>query len=489
MEWRALMQTRRTRFLPKALAVEFRRLPWRLLGLWLFALAVAAWLALLSWSFVDPSPSNATKVPPHNLLGYQGASFAAFMMEGFGLASPFLVLPLAAFGIQIASGHMPLKPRLRLAFWGAALMFAPAFFASLRAPSSWPVRNGLGGMFGDFVTAGVSRFSGAVPPPLLWPLSALVFLVLGGWCVWHASGLSAADFLLAFQGESAKMAAAPGDFREPASSGGFVRRLTNWVRRLPASDRAPRGPREFWMTQARTEPTLAPPPAAKPSKRESEIAEAAVAEAAADVEPLFFGVPAKSAASALAVAEAKRPSALTAAEDLAGFQSSPHREREAGGSQRGTAFPSSPHREREAGSSQRGTPGSERGGAASDPDEGESDFDDIRVEPFFGPRRSGGFSGDTGGGNGRSMESPFLRLTAQAAKAASAGAQRILSGVANGAKAAGPLAQAARSKRPAVAPVEEPDSLDDLGAKLPPLSLLAHHAVVQKGRDAAEPAP
>ena len=99
------MQMRRTRFLPKALAVELRRLPWRLLGLWLLALAVAGWLALLSWSFVDPSPSNATKVPPHNLLGYQGASFAAFMMEGFGLAAPFLVLPLAAFGLQIASGY------------------------------------------------------------------------------------------------------------------------------------------------------------------------------------------------------------------------------------------------------------------------------------------------------------------------------------------------------------------------------------------------
>ena len=398
--------------MPKALAVEFRRLPWRLLGLWLFALAVAGWLALLSWSFVDPSPSNATKVPPHNLLGYQGASFAAFMMEGFGLAAPFLVLPLAAAGIQIASGHMPLRPRLRLAFLGAALVFAPAFFASLRAPSSWPVRNGLGGMFGDFVTAGVARFSGAVPPPLLWPLSALFFLVLGGWCVWHASGLSTADFLLAFQGEYANMAAAPGDFREPAWSGGFVRRLTSWVRRLPAGDRAPRGPREFWMTQPRTEPTLAPPPAAKPSKSESEIAEAAVAEAGADVEPLFFGVPAKSIASALAVAEAKRPSALTAAEDLAGFQSSPnrereagssqrgtgvpsslhreqeagssqrgtgfpsslHREQEAGGNQRGTAFPPSPQREREAGSSQRGAPGSERGGAASGPDEGEMRF-------------------------------------------------------------------------------------------------------------------
>ncbi len=453
------MQMRRTRFLPKALAVELRRLPWRLLGLWLFALAVAAWLALLSWSFSDPSPSNATKIPPHNLLGYQGASFAAFMMEGFGLASPFLVLPLAAFGIQIASGHMPLRPRLRFVLWGAALMFAPAFFASLRAPSGWPVHNGLGGMFGDFVTVGVSRLSGAIPPAALWPLSALVFLLLGAWCVWHASGLSAADFLLAFQGEPQKRAGtAPVDFGEPASNRGLVRRLTNWVHRLSSGDEAhtQRGPREFWMTQPRTEPTLAAPPAVKSAKDDKKAP-----EVAAEAEPLFYRVPAKSAPSATAVAESRRPSALTAAEDLAGFQSSPHREREAAGAQR-TA-------------------------AGSAPDEDESAFDSIRVEPFFGPRRIAGFTGGAGGGNGRSMNSPFLRLTAKAASAASMGAQRILSGVANGTKVAAPLAQARRSLRPAPVPVEEPDALDDVSASLPPLSLLAHHVAVQNRRDAAEP--
>ena len=114
------MQTRRTRFLPKALAVELRRLPRRMLGLGLLALAVAGWSALLSWSAVDPSPGNATKALPHNLLGYRGAGFAAFMMEGFGLASPFLVLPLAAFGAQIARGYVPRTPRLRFACWAAA---------------------------------------------------------------------------------------------------------------------------------------------------------------------------------------------------------------------------------------------------------------------------------------------------------------------------------------------------------------------------------
>ncbi|MGC1586102.1 MAG: DNA translocase FtsK 4TM domain-containing protein, partial [Rhodomicrobium sp.] len=174
-----MKKARRTRFLPKELAVEFRRLPWRLLGLSLFALALAGWLALLSWSFLDPSPSNATVSPPRNLLGYQGASFAAFMMEGFGLAAPLLVLPLAAFGLQMASRNALVNPRLRLVFWACSLVFVPAFFASLQAPAGWPLRSGLGGVFGDFAIARVARLETIIPPVLLWPLSALIFAVLG----------------------------------------------------------------------------------------------------------------------------------------------------------------------------------------------------------------------------------------------------------------------------------------------------------------------
>ncbi len=63
------METRRTRFLPKAIAVELRRLPWRLLGASLVGISVACWLALISWSYADPTPSYVTSAQPHNWLG------------------------------------------------------------------------------------------------------------------------------------------------------------------------------------------------------------------------------------------------------------------------------------------------------------------------------------------------------------------------------------------------------------------------------------
>ncbi len=466
------MQTRRTRFLPKALAVELRRLPWRMLGVWLLALAVAGWLALLSWSFADPSPSNATKLPPHNLLGYQGASFAAFMMEGFGLASPFLVLPLAAFGLQIASGYAPREPRLRFAYWTAALVFTPAFFASLRAPSGWPLRNGLGGMFGDFVAAAMSRLSSAIPPALLWPLSALLFLVLGAWCVWRACGLGVGDFLLAFQDAAGKKAgAAPGDFGEAVAKGGFASRLTSWVKYLSPRDKAlvPAGPREFWMTEARTgaraeaartEPRLSQPRASKPPEKDS-----AAAEVTAEAAPSPLAAAAKSAASALVAAAGKRPSASTAAEDLAAFQSSPHRGQQSAGS--------------------------ERGAPKSEPGSDESAFDDSRIEPFFGPRSSPWppeAPEDGAGGNARSADSPFLRLTANAARAAGYSAQRAFSGVANGVKTREPLSNGGKAPRPSAPPAQEPEELDDFGATLPPLALLRQHAVSHDRPGASDPA-
>ncbi len=452
------MQMTRKRFLPKALAVELRRLPLRLSGILLIALAAAGWAALLSWTFGDPSPSNATKHLPHNLLGYQGASFAAVMMEGFGLASAFLILPLAAFGVQIVAGYEPRTPRVRLVLWAAAFIFAPAFFSSLKTPATWPLHSGLGGMFGDFVAAGMLRLSGAVPPAALWPLAALLFFILGAGFVWTACGLSAGDFLLAFYGTAQKKARAPGEFREHERGGviGWLARPMRWLTD-DSSAPASKGPREFWMTGARAEPTLALAPAAKPAKKEP--AEVQVASAAG-APPPAASVLAKKVASALAAAAEKRQAPLTAAEDLAGFQSSQYREREPGGNAKGAA--------------------------GSKPDAERSTSNGGRMEPFFGPRRSSWSPEGDGGGGGRTMDSPFLRLTAKAAQAAGAGAQKLLSGVANGAKSAEPLMQARRAWRPAAA--EQPDGLDDLGAALPPLSLLAHHQTAHDRRDALDPA-
>lgn len=467
------MPSTRKRFLPKALAVELRRLPWRMLGLWLFALALAGWLALLSWSFLDPSPSNATRAMPHNWLGYQGASFAAFMMEGFGLASPFLVLPLAAFGLQIATGHAPIAPRLRFFFWAAALVLLPAFFGSQQAPASWPLSSGLGGIFGDFVAARIAKLTTLIPPVLLWPMSALFFLVLGAWCIWSACGLTLTDLMLAFEGMRAKKdgAATPQEFAEPAASETLANRLTSWVKHLSPRDKAlvASGPREFWMTEARTEPTLSSPPASKPAEKPG-----AVEAMAVPVTPPPFvnwkgrfsqAAAAQSAHTAAELTpEENRPSGLTAAEDLASFQSSQHREREAGGAEGRTD-------------------------GSSNPGDAESFFNDDRVEPFFGPKAGSPFGGPDSGADpsGRSSGSPFLRLTGKAAKVASEGAQRMFSSVANGIKAREPLVHPQEAPA-AVARAEEAGGLEGFAAMLPPLALLAMPPAPAERRDASDPA-
>ncbi len=446
VEWRALKKARRTRFLPKELAVEFRRLPWRLLGLSLFALALAGWLALLSWSFLDPSPSNATVSPPRNLLGYQGASFAAFMMEGFGLAAPLLVLPLAAFGLQMASRNALVNPRLRLVFWACSLVFVPAFFASLQAPAGWPLRSGLGGVFGDFAIARVARLETIIPPVLLWPLSALIFAVLGAWCVWSAAGLSAGDLLLAFEGAPESDSPAQ-EFEEPAPQDRLASKVTSWVKNFSPHDKA-------LVPVARTEPSLSPSPSAQRQARKP----AAKAFSADEPPPLMkWRSPAAQAApaegfaeSGIVAAKAKRASMLTAAEDLASFQSSQHGEHEAG--------------EHE---------------AASD----ESVPGDDRIEPFFGPRSGsqfvGGSESETGPG-GQSTGSPFLRLTAKAAQAASTGAERFFG---SGAKAI-----RVKEKSAVIAAAQEDaGDLSGVGALLPPLGLLAPPPAVPHRRDAADP--
>ncbi len=455
------MEARRTRFLPKALAVEFRRLPWRMLGLSLCALALAGWLALLSWSFLDPSPSNATVAPPRNWLGYQGASFAAFMMEGFGLASPLLVLPLAAFGLQIATGHAPLSPRLRFVFWACALLFAPAFFASLQAPAGWPLRAGLGGIFGDFAVARVAHLAAVIPPSMLWPLSALFFLLLGGWCVSSACGFSAGDLLLAFQVAPRDGASAlpPQEFEEPAAHDRLANRVTSWVKQFSPRDRAlvPGGPREFWMTGTRTEPSLSSLPATQPQERNRAIAEATPSPFAKWKSPAIQPAAAEADVAAAPLApKAKRAFTLTAAEDLASFQSS---QQEGQGSA-----------EREPGSSE-GVSG------------------DDRIEPFFGPRPipdpSGGAEGETGP-KGQPAGSPFLRLTAKAAQAAGAGSQRIFGSAGRGVKAPESLIHS--KETPVVsAAAPEDEAEPDLDALLPPLALLAPPPTAPASRDASDP--
>ncbi len=292
------MQRRRRRFLPKALAIELRRLPWRLLGLFIFAIGGASWLALLSWSYTDPSPNYATVSQPQNWLGRFGAGFAGTFMDGFGLSSVLLVFPVAALGLHIAAGYSPLRPRSRLAYWIVAALSLPAFFSSFPTPAGWILGSGLGGVIGDGVVSILSKLSTGIPAFVLWPLSGLSFFAAGTWCLSRACGLSLREFALAFRRENAPAQ----DTASQSQSEGLGGIIIGLFKSLASSAHAEMAdaPREYWMQTPRTEPYLTIGAPAKRVKPEPSPAQA--------------GIPNP------ANVDSRTPQRGSPAEDLAGFQ-------------------------------------------------------------------------------------------------------------------------------------------------------------------------
>ncbi len=446
------MQTRRTRFLPKALTVELRRLPWRLLGASLVGIAIACWLALISWSYGDPSPSYATLAQPHNWLGRRGASVADALMQSFGLASPFLVLPLAALGLRIAGGHFPLRPRLRAIYWAAAALAVPAFFAAFPTPARWLLDSGLGGIVGDFIAARFAKLSTLFPRAVLWPSFGLLFLAAGAWCVFRACGLSPKALSIALRGEPRKVGAAPPKSekaQEPQSAAAstLTRKVTSWVTRFSPRDKALTviGPaREYWLT--RIEPRLAP---AKLEPRRTDVA---------SPKPVRNGAPSPFAnwgsRPGPAVLAADEFGDLAVAPDLGSLQAAeePEREPEA------EAFE----------------------------DGGTEVFEDIRIEPFFGPRRGGSNPASAQGAGGQEPEtsSPLRRLTGAAIDNARESARRILKNGAGAVKRRKPLIYVKNGGMP-----EDLDEEDEENStpSLPPISLLTPPPRVSQKPNAHDP--
>ena len=386
------MQTRRTRFLPKALTVELRRLPWRLLGASLVGIAAACWLALISWSYGDPSPSYATLAQPHNWLGRRGASVADALMQSFGLAAPFLVLPLAALGIRIASGHLPLRPRLRVVYWAAAALAVPAFFAMFPAPARWLLDSGLGGIVGDFIAARVVKLSSFVPRAVLWPGFGLLFLAAGAWSVFRACGLTPKVLSIALRGEPAKTID-PSRFEaeaEPQSADTTrTNKITSWVTRFSPRDRAltvTAPTRDTWLTKLRVEPRLTPAMAAEPRRKD-----------VASPKPVRTGAPSPFAdwgsRPAPSILAADELASLTAPSDLGSLEPS-------------RALQHEPEKE-------------------TFEDARTDVFEDIRIEPFFGPRRGGSDPESAAGGEEPEISSPLRRLTGNAIESARNEARRI----------------------------------------------------------------
>ncbi|HLN11391.1 MAG TPA: DNA translocase FtsK 4TM domain-containing protein, partial [Xanthobacteraceae bacterium] len=158
-------------FLPDSIRVALRRRVRELGGIALIGIALAATVALASWSVKDPSLTHATAAKVRNLLGVPGAAAADLLMQLMGVSAVAMVLPIAAWGWRLLIHHPLDRERWRVLMWIAGTLAAAGLAACLPVSRAWPLPTGLGGVVGDALLRIPAAIAGA-------PLSGLTRIVI-----------------------------------------------------------------------------------------------------------------------------------------------------------------------------------------------------------------------------------------------------------------------------------------------------------------------
>lgn len=182
----ALLDNRPERFVLSAFL-------WRqirgLLGFGLFIGLALAIAALSTWNVSDPSFSYAAGGEPTNALGYPGAAFADIFMQFFGLASAIALLPVVAWALALIRNHRISRIVKRAAAWFGGAVLASAALSCIPAPITWPLPNGLGGVFGDMILRFPALFTGAYPTGILASILGALVAIPSGWLLVFSAGL------------------------------------------------------------------------------------------------------------------------------------------------------------------------------------------------------------------------------------------------------------------------------------------------------------
>ncbi len=180
-----------------ALSLFMRRIGGRAAGLALLAVAVFGLAALATWNVADPSFSHATANPVTNAMGYPGAVFADLALQFFGLGAVAALVPTVLWAFFLGSGRGVDRLPRRAAAWLGAALIAAGIAGCITPPPTWPLPNGLGGVFGDMVLALPTLLIGHYPSGLLAILIAVILAVpalflfaYGGGLLWRQHGFA-----------------------------------------------------------------------------------------------------------------------------------------------------------------------------------------------------------------------------------------------------------------------------------------------------------
>ncbi len=136
---------------PAAVKLFFKKRLYEAAGGLLFAVLIAAGVALATWSVEDPSLNHALDRAAKNWLGYPGAVVADELMQLLGLGVlPFIAIPVS-WAVRFCSHEGLRRPVRAVAAWLACVLAASATLSALPVPQLWSLVAGLGGNAGDVI--------------------------------------------------------------------------------------------------------------------------------------------------------------------------------------------------------------------------------------------------------------------------------------------------------------------------------------------------
>jgi S-DNA-T family DNA segregation ATPase FtsK/SpoIIIE len=153
-------------------------------GIVMIGLLGLAIVALSTWDVLDPSWSNGTDKAPTNMLGRGGSYFADIMMQFFGLGAVIALLPVFAWALMMILNVPVHRIVKRGGAWAGGSILGSAALSCFQAPLTWPIPNGLGGVFGDMILKFPALFIGAYP-------SGVSAAIIGSVCAFPSLGLLA----------------------------------------------------------------------------------------------------------------------------------------------------------------------------------------------------------------------------------------------------------------------------------------------------------
>jgi DNA segregation ATPase FtsK/SpoIIIE, S-DNA-T family len=168
-----------------------RRQIGRAIGVTLFLLVAFGLASLATWNVADPSFSHASANPVTNAMGYSGAVISDLAMQFFGLGSVAALVPAVLWAFFLATGRGVDRMPKRAGAWFAGALLGAAIAGCITPPPTWPLPNGLGGVFGDMVLKVPALFIGQYPTGIVASVLAIVLAGPALWFYAYGAGLLA----------------------------------------------------------------------------------------------------------------------------------------------------------------------------------------------------------------------------------------------------------------------------------------------------------